>query len=446
MSTASCPTCSETGELNVQNTSPDYRPSPFAPARALAMALVVVALAGLAGLRVHAQDFFYEAYDSGIREFKQGNLENARRLFERALKLDPKQSRRRLFYGRRFEEYLPEYYLALISVREKQPERARVYLQDLERQGLLKPGDTQYATLTSAINATTVVASGATPSKPTLTLPTDAAPPATSTPAGRGNTESSSRTSDVGTAPTEKPVARADPPTIPPPVPLTVDPGRATNPPPASAPPSAGAAGANAAPAPTAKPLAVDWQKVSTEVNNLLDAGQFDRAWEATKRAATQSGGGGQVPALSKRIVDSLVRTTDARLNERDVEAAGRLVEMLDRIAPASPVGVRLHAAIDLRLETMRVERESFKNLMMGNYQKVQELTAPLVDARQASERILFYAACGRAGMYLMGAGDSESLRAEARRLFAEATRSRQNFQKDEGYLSPEIVGFLRTQ
>src|SRR6185436_12281301 len=111
MSTASCPTCSETGELNVQNASPEYRPSPFAPARALAMVLVVVALAGLAGLRVHAQDFFYEAYDSGIREFKQGNMENARRLFERALTLDPKQSRRRMFYGRRFEEYLPEYYL-----------------------------------------------------------------------------------------------------------------------------------------------------------------------------------------------------------------------------------------------------------------------------------------------------------------------------------------------
>jgi hypothetical protein len=42
-----------------------------------------------------------------------------------------------------------------------------------------------------------------------------------------------------------------------------------------------------------------------------------------------------------------------------------RLVEVLDYIALASAEQVRLHAAIDLRIEAMRVERESFKNLMI---------------------------------------------------------------------------------
>jgi hypothetical protein len=124
-----------------------------------------------------------------------------------------------------------------------------------------------------------------------------------------------------------------------------------------------------------------------------------------------------------------------------------RLVEVLDYIALASAERVRLHAAIDLRIEAMRVERESFKNLMMGNYQRgFSNSPASLVDGRQAPERILFHAACGRAGLSLMGAEGSESLRAEARRLFEEATRSLQNFKKGEAYLSPEILGLLRTR
>src|SRR6185503_2526204 len=153
----------------------------------VALALLVV-LAVLSA-RVRAQDLFYEAYQNGIKEFKADNLDAARRLFERALQLDSKQSRRRLFYGRLFSEYLPEYYLALISIKQKQPDRARAYLQNLEGAGLLKPGDPQHATLTAQLNAAAPAVTTNARNKSASTPPAASeTPPSTAAAAvGRGN-------------------------------------------------------------------------------------------------------------------------------------------------------------------------------------------------------------------------------------------------------------------
>ena len=405
--------------------------------------LALVAVIAVLGVRVDAQDFFYEAYQSGIREFKAGNLESARRLFEHALKLDPRQSRRKLFYGRLFEEYLPEYYLAQISVREKQPDRARAYLQNLERAGLLKPGDPQHAALTAQLNAATPAVAANAPAKPTSTPPrAPETPPSTAeTGAGRGNASEPTVRSAENTTPapaTEKPAplppSRVDP--------VSPGPARTENAKPAA---STTSPAASSAGSPAPKAIEVDWQKVTTDVNRLLDAGEFERAWDANRRAAAAGSTGGEAASLSKRIVDRVARTAETRLRERNVAAAGKLLATLDRMAAGSPDAQRLRSAIEVQVASAPVERESLRNLVLGNYQRVVELTAPLVDGRRASARVLFYAACARAGLSLMGARESDALRTEARRIFAAATSSRADFKKEEALLSPEIFGVLRT-
>src|SRR5215831_16426700 len=79
------------------------------------IALVIVLLFAC-HFELHAQNLFYEAYDRGIKAYNAGDLPTAARMFERALQLDPKQARRKRFQGMVFRDYLPDYYLALISM------------------------------------------------------------------------------------------------------------------------------------------------------------------------------------------------------------------------------------------------------------------------------------------------------------------------------------------
>ena len=100
-------------------------------------------------------------------------------------------------------------------------------------------------------------------------------------------------------------------------------------------------------------------------------------------------------------------------------------------IAPGSPEGIHLRGALSVLRETAGIERESLKNLILGNYQKVVELTSSVIDGRRATrERILFYAACGRAGLSLVGAKEADVLRAEASSLFTQATKSRNSIHR----------------
>lgn len=400
-----------------------------AAARRLLCLMAMAAMCALMSARpALAQDRFYEAYTDGVRAFKSGDLAGARALFERALELDSRQSRNKLFYGRRYEEYLPEYYLALISIREKQLDRARAYQESLQRAGLVKPGDAYHKTLTAQLSAAATPPPAPPPAKPAGPTtaeprPADPRPPAADP--GAGNKPSTP-------APEEKPA--------PPPA---KEPER-----PAPAPPAAPPTPPTADPPSTAKPgSAADWRRISDQIDQLLAGGEFERAWAEARRASALPGGAGQGAGLGRRVRDRVVATAEAQLRDRQLTRASQTVSVLDRIAPGSAEAARLRQQIEDGRVLAGVEREALKNLLMGNYQTVVEMTRRLIDSRRASGRVLFYAACSRAGLSLVAPADGrQELQAEARQLFAEATRSGPAFAKEETYVSPEILALLRRQ
>lgn len=92
-----------------------------------------------------------------------------------------------------------------------------------------------------------------------------------------------------------------------------------------------------------------------------------------------------------------------------------------------------------------RAERGAFADLLRGEYRKVVEGTAPLVDAGRGTPRLLFYAACGRAAQSLTAPADARAaLVADARRLFQRARTNGASFSRDEAYISPAILAVLR--
>jgi hypothetical protein len=199
-----------------------------------------------------------------------------------------------------------------------------------------------------------------------------------------------------------------------------------------------------ALPKPTVSPPG-DFERLTNEFTRNLDAGAFEQAWDAMNRIAALPGRLEASRGLAARVRESIARTGQRRLEENDLASAGRMRDLLARIAPTSVESQRLRGLIDDRRELASLERVALKNLLLGDYQKVVEMTTPIVDSARASGRLMFYAACGRAALSLTGEADARArLANDARRLFERATERGTSFKREETYISPEILGLLK--
>lgn len=380
----------------------------------------VVALLLAASAAIGAQSLYYQAYDRGVRAYEAGNWAVARQMFERALQLDARQARRRNMGGTFFGEYIPEYYLGLISVQEKRFDDAIKYFDRIVSAGLVGPNDKEYATLTAqrAVADTEV-------KRTTI---------ARATPESRGTPPPPETTRPITTttsAPVTGPVTEPIRPTLPGRSDQPVGPG----PPGANSFPTAGGARGGAS----------EVDRLSSEVTRNLNGGEFERAWETVQRMGALPGGSEAARSLAAQVRAGIATAGDRRLQSNDLPGAGRYSDLLTRVAPASSEAQRLRRLLDDRLGTVRLERDTLKNLLLGDYQKVVSLTASSVDSRRASARLMFYAACGRAGLSLIATTTTrENLASDARRLYGAANRLGGSFTREEPYISPEILALLK--
>ena len=424
--------------------------------------VLMLCLVGGTTARLEAQERFYQAYDEGMKAFNAGDFATAERSFQRALKMDSRQSRQKRTYGMTFQVYIPGTYLGLIAVRQKQYQLAADYLSRIEKAGLVKKGDQEYPTLVAerlvaenGLRPATAVASAAPPpaSSTTPPLPGQANTP----PPGQANTP------PPGQA-TTPPPAQA---TTPPPAQTTAATSKPSQPsPPASTQPSLTASAGTTTGAPPVEPLktaptppaasatpppidprtaaGTNVKDILSNIAGLLSARDYERAWDLAGRSTTPPPPAGFSQEQRGRIRTALTRDIRNQISRPNVAEASRLVETLSRLAPRDADLAGLQREVrDLRA-LLTAERETFSHLLKGDYTEAIRAGARLLDDKRESPRLLFYTACGHAGLALLGNDDSAAQSEKARELFLRTTLAAGAFQKEERYISPQILDVLR--
>jgi tetratricopeptide (TPR) repeat protein len=384
-------------------------------------AVLVVGVLFAWAVGVCAQDLFYDAYERGLKAFEAGNWAVARQMFERALRLDAKQGRRKRFQGMVFKDYLPEYYLALISVKEKRFDEAIARFKSVENAGLVKPNDREYANLAEQRS---LAEKGREAPKVADVTPSRGSPPVgeTASPPTQQKSDGVVRLPDIKTTPLDTPPGTVSPPPLPPPEP------------PVTVPPVVAKAGSGA-----------ELQKVSNEVAERLQAGDFQRAWESTRRAAALPGGADFAKTLATQVRENAAKVGERRVLENDLASATRVGDFLARVAPVAVETQRLRRLIETRRDQVRLERDTLKSLLLGEYRKVESTAGAVLETDRASARLIFYAACSQAAQSLTASPDARNgLVSNARRLYERATKLGASFAKEEPYISPQILLLLK--
>lgn len=101
---------------------------------------VILTLILLTPATAGAQEF-YRLYEQGVSAFEDGKLSEAKDKLSAAKAKSPKQGQRIFFYGLRYDEYIPDYYLGLIALQEKRYPEATQLLEGVESAKLLAARD-----------------------------------------------------------------------------------------------------------------------------------------------------------------------------------------------------------------------------------------------------------------------------------------------------------------
>ena len=396
--------------------------------RSIARLAPIVAIVLMTSAVVVGQNVYYQAYDRGLKAYKDNNLPLARQYFERALQLDGRQARSKNLGGTFFGAYLPDYYLGLISVREGKFDEAIAHFDKVR--ALISPKDEEYPTLSAQRTVAEEAVKAATLARANIPAPGTSSPRASDNPP----VIVPAPTTDPARSVPSAPVVTRDTPVV----------SRVEDPVPAPPPATAPAEPVPSAPKPSTS-TATDVSGLSAEVARSLDRGEFDRAWDGIRRLSALPGGAASAQGLTGRARTLIAASGENLLKANDPAAAGRLSDLLTRIAPTSVEARNLRRLVDERLKDARLERDTLKLLLLGDYRRVIELTAQSVDVGPASPRVLFFAACGQAALSLTSSPDARAaLITDARRLFGRASGTGASFAREEQYISPEILDVLK--
>lgn len=115
---------------------------------ALALSTVVPAFA-------QGQLRWYEAYRDGVAAANRGDRERAVALLEQARRDGPAPGRRVFTYGGQYIAFLPDYYLGVAHLAGDDFGAAIAAFTEVEKQGLVRPGDPEYAAFTRQAQSAT---------------------------------------------------------------------------------------------------------------------------------------------------------------------------------------------------------------------------------------------------------------------------------------------------
>jgi hypothetical protein len=373
-------------------------------------AVVVVLAASVAPATLGAQQTFYAAYEDALDALKQRDWAKAEQLLKLALQRNPRQGRRVLFYGTRREDYLPEFYLAIVYLNQQRAQEALDLFAKVEKAGLVAAGSREHPELQRlTIDARAIVDKqrlAKTVPPPTVTPP--APPPA------------------VGAAP----------------APTTG--GGVTG-------ALAGRGGDDTA-ATLARAEAERRDRLAALVSqaaNDITAGRLEAARSRVAEARAAGVDTSRADELEHRIDVAVAEgRVQSALTSRDWAAAQRLTREL-RVLDSRNARLRdFDAAVAKGLAdaSTAVLRTALRAFFGGDYQTSIRLLEPLTAESRSSPRAVLYLAFSNAALGLLeGSRDSPRLRL-GRQLYARARESAQDFSADRRFVSPQILKALEAQ
>ena len=359
------------------------------PTGTLAILLLTAVLAG--------QELWYASYQQGVDAFKKSEYALAKRKLVEAItnRQAPRtRGRRVLYYGLLRDEFIPEYYLAIIASHDKQWNEAIRYADAAE---IYMRGDKDYPNLTAAklvaVNAlgsaTTTVPSSTvatTTIKPDPPSTTSVVPPPTTTVVGPSAIQ---RQSDALLAQASRAMANG----------AFAD--------------ARGLAG-------QARALGVDIAAADAMLRRIV----------AAERTARNSETQGQITAT---------------LGQRNWSAAADLVDRLAREGgdPAFVTAARGAISRGLEQDAARgLERAAVTAFYKGNYQAALGTFARMPRS-QITPRVLFYQACTNAALALVEGPAGAPRLTRARALYAQSDPQRNSFARHRRFVSPQIISAL---
>ena len=139
-------------------------------------AVIVLAPPMMAAPRAQQEDrrSWYSAYDDGRRQIERREWNAAISSLQQAKRTGPRPGRHVRYYGDRFGDYVPDYYLGIAYLNLHRLDEANEAFDSVLRSGLVKPGDEEYAGLLAFMR------SARPPTPPDTPIPNS--PPPTSAP------------------------------------------------------------------------------------------------------------------------------------------------------------------------------------------------------------------------------------------------------------------------
>ena len=136
----------------------------------------------------------------------------------------------------------------------------------------------------------------------------------------------------------------------------------------------------------------------------------------------------------------------ESAISRRDIEAARQELLVLSVAAPAYPAEALKKRIDELagELQTDVLHRNAMRSFFSGNYPQVLSVLAELEKNAELSGRGHFYRACALAALAAATSNPAQDRRlAEARRSYAIAAPSKEQFSRDLQYISPKIKELL---
>lgn len=356
----------------------------------------LLAVAALTSFTVLAQDLWYRSYADGVAAFKKGDYATAEAKITAALRgkdTPTARGRRVLYYSQIRDEFLPEYYLAIINQKNGNYREALRFAEAAEK--YLTSSDREYASLQNARTASQTALNTTTPSPPLET-------PRGGTPQNAGGDTTTTRPNPVVT------------------------------------------------PSPSPSPRAA-FDALVRQSRTALGERRWDDARTAAGNAKALGVDNRQADDLLKAIdVADLTAQVNTQVGAKAWPAATTAVDRLARADPSNSLVTSARTAIAAGLasdDAVRLERTGMRAFYRGNYQEaLTTLSQARLDAAPAADRdrIQFYIACSNAALALLEGAGGKARLTRAQEQYRQLRTKDALFAVDRRYISPQILNSLQ--
>jgi hypothetical protein len=358
-------------------------------ARPVASGVCRLVLVALISVTLVAQDVWYRSYRDGVAAFNKGDYRTAEAKFTDALRAKDAPTARGhkvLYYSQLRDEFLPEYYLAVINAKNGNHAAALRFAAAAEK--YIGASDREYTSLSSAKAASQNALNAAA----SVDSPRGGPPPRTA-----GDTA---------------PVAPA----------------------------------ASPSPSPRVGFDALIRQARAAVAerrwNDARTAAVSAKAMGVDNRQADD--------LLKSIDIEEIGAQVNARAAAREWSQATAAVDNLARVDPGNPLVASTRKTIAAGIamdELMRVQRAGLDAFYRGNYQlALTTLGQARLDGAPAlqRDRIRFYIACSDAALALLEGTNGKRRLAQAQQLYRQLRQNQALFAVDRRYISPQILSALQ--